>query len=196
MPKVILINEGTNEIGKEIVSQLLKEGNKVISASNNADEVASLHKDLFENYGERRYKITQCDVTNENEVSELLNLVIERYGPVEILVNNLLDSSINIQNILQLVTANTLEVMRQVGSGLIINLLPCSQESQLEDYLNTLAKEAKKLEVNLSNIYCGQFMQDNGNAKGLNIYDVVNIVSFLVSQNQSCEINSMKVNCN
>jgi len=73
--KVIIVTGGSGLIGKPILQQLKNNGAIVINADINAET----------NIEKGDYK---CDITSENAILELVNLVVEKYGRIDGLVNN------------------------------------------------------------------------------------------------------------
>ncbi len=83
--KIALVTGGTSGIGKEIVKELLEQGCTVITCYHNNEEAANNTKiELNSN----NLFITKCDVSNEKDVIEMFNLVKEKYGSIDYLVNN------------------------------------------------------------------------------------------------------------
>lgn len=84
--KVSIVTGAGQGIGKQIAIILAKEGSKVIINDCNVDlaekvakEISSLNLDA--------YPFT-ADVSNQMEVTEMINQVIEKYGVIDILINN------------------------------------------------------------------------------------------------------------
>ena len=72
--KVALITGGTKGIGKGIADNFAKAGAKVI--------VTARHKSPTQHY------FIECDVSNHNDVKEMIDSVIKKYKRIDILVNN------------------------------------------------------------------------------------------------------------
>lgn len=84
--RVALVTGGSHGIGKAVVSRLLKEGARVAFCARNARdlglaaaELSAIGPDLF---------AFPADVTNETEVEKLVAATLERYGRIDVLVNN------------------------------------------------------------------------------------------------------------
>jgi NAD(P)-dependent dehydrogenase (short-subunit alcohol dehydrogenase family) len=73
--KVIIVSGGSGLLGRPIVKHLKDNGAIVINAEINTAT------NLAEGY-------IQCDITSEQSVTTLINLVIEKYGRIDGLVNN------------------------------------------------------------------------------------------------------------
>ena len=83
--KIALVTGGTSGIGKEIVKELLDKGCIVITCYHNNDEVA---KETETEFNSENLFITKCDVSSEDDVINMFNLVKEKYGKLDYLVNN------------------------------------------------------------------------------------------------------------
>lgn len=83
--KIALVTGGTSGIGKEIVKELLEKGCKVITCYHDNEEAANETKEEFNN---EDLLIIKCDVSNEEEVINMFNIVKEKFGSLDYLVNN------------------------------------------------------------------------------------------------------------
>lgn len=83
--KIALVTGGTSGIGKEIVKELLDKECIVITCYHSNEEAANETKKYFNN---DKLEIIKCDVSNEKEVIEMFNLIKEKYGKLDYLVNN------------------------------------------------------------------------------------------------------------
>ena len=87
MEKVAIITGGARGIGKAIVERLARKGIKVIANYNKSENKAiELKKDLEkENV---IIDIFKADVSKKEQCKELVNYTINKYGKVDILINN------------------------------------------------------------------------------------------------------------
>jgi NAD(P)-dependent dehydrogenase (short-subunit alcohol dehydrogenase family) len=83
--KIALVTGGTSGIGKEIVKELLDKGCKVITCYHSNEEALEETKKEMNN---ENLLIVKCDVSNEDDVINMFNIVKERYGKLDYLVNN------------------------------------------------------------------------------------------------------------
>lgn len=79
MEKIVLITGGTSGLGYATVKKL--ENCKIILTYNNnalkAESMKSENIDVF-----------KCDMTSENDIKKLYNYVVDKYGYIDVLVNN------------------------------------------------------------------------------------------------------------
>lgn len=83
--KIALVTGGTSGIGKEIVKELLDKGFNVITCYHSNEESAVKTKEEFNT---DKLLIIKCDVSKENEVINMFDIVKEKYGHIDYLVNN------------------------------------------------------------------------------------------------------------
>lgn len=83
--KVVLVTGGTRGIGRAIAAQLLDAGAKVIICGRSQDKVDAVTGELA-----RRGAIAgiEADVSKAEDVSKLFRFVDERFGGLDVLVNN------------------------------------------------------------------------------------------------------------
>lgn len=84
--KVALITGGNTGIGKAIVEAYLKEGALVAVAGRSAKDSDRIKK-LIERLGKDLFYI-QADVSKESDVKNLITKVVEKFGRIDIAVNN------------------------------------------------------------------------------------------------------------
>lgn len=84
---VLLVTGSSSGIGKEIVLRYAKEGYDVIINYNNNKEEAMKVLDEVKKYNVKAIVI-KCDVSNEDEVKNMLEVIKKEYGKVDVLVNN------------------------------------------------------------------------------------------------------------
>ena len=87
MNKVIIVTGGSRGIGASIVRLLAKDDNKVILNYNKSEEEA---KKLQQELEEQNFKleIFKADVSKREDVKKLVEYTIEKYGKIDILINN------------------------------------------------------------------------------------------------------------
>ena len=126
--KVVLVTGASKGIGRAIAIKFAKEGYNVV-INYNTDEVgASKTLEEVKKYSDG---ITiKCDVSNETEVTEMINKVISTYGNIDVLVNNAgiaIDSAFDdkkiedFKRILDVNLIGTFIVSRAVGNIMMKN---------------------------------------------------------------------------
>ena len=85
--KVAIITGGSRGIGKEVAKELAESGITVIANYNKSEEEA---KKLQQELEEKNFKleIFKADVSKREDVKKLVEYTIEKYGKIDILINN------------------------------------------------------------------------------------------------------------
>ena len=83
MEKVILITGASRGIGRNMAIELAKEGNIVIANYNNSEKQAISLKNENKNID-----IYKADVSKTEEVKNMFKFIIEKYGKIDVLINN------------------------------------------------------------------------------------------------------------
>lgn len=84
--KVVLITGATSGIGEATAKLFAEYGAFVVLVGRNKDKGEKIETEIKQKNQEAFF--IQCDVSNENEVKEMVVLVIEKYGKIDILFNN------------------------------------------------------------------------------------------------------------
>lgn len=84
--RLVLITGSTSGIGKAITLQLAKEGAKMIIADRNEADLNKTKEECLK-YTSFCETIT-FDLSNPNEVSQAASTILEKYGPIYLLINN------------------------------------------------------------------------------------------------------------
>ena len=87
MQKVAIVTGGSRGIGRAIVETLARKGINVIANYNQSEEKA---KQLQENLEKENIHIDiiKADVSKREEVKNLVDMVIKKYGKIDVLINN------------------------------------------------------------------------------------------------------------
>lgn len=80
---VILVTGASRGIGREISKSLAEKGNKVIANYNKSEEHAKSLQEENENID-----IFKADVSKRNEVKNMVEYAINKYGKIDVLINN------------------------------------------------------------------------------------------------------------
>lgn len=134
--KVVLVTGSSRSLGKQIAMDFLKQGAYVIFNYCNSDG-STLKEELEKNYKDK-YLLIKCDISNEEEVENMINQIINKFSKIDILVNNagicndtLFDEKkkedfirtleVNVVGT-YLVTKHVGKIMKENKSGKIINI--------------------------------------------------------------------------
>ena len=85
MNKIILITGASRGIGRGIAEELAKNNENIIIANFNKSEKEAI--ELKEKIGEN-IEIYKADVTKKEEVDDMINSIINKYGKIDVLINN------------------------------------------------------------------------------------------------------------
>ena len=85
--KIILVTGASRGIGREIAYELAKEGNIVIANYNKSKDMAESLKKIAKNEA-LNIDIYKADVSNREEVKEMINYILNKYKRIDVLVNN------------------------------------------------------------------------------------------------------------
>lgn len=86
--KVVIITGGSSGIGLELVKLFLAEGANVAWCGRNREKLQSTFDALSKEYDANQMFIHQCDVLEQEQVKNYVALVLEKFGAIDMLVNN------------------------------------------------------------------------------------------------------------
>jgi citronellol/citronellal dehydrogenase len=91
--KTVLITGGTRGIGKAIGLRLAKEGANIVIAAKSIEENAKLGGTIFTAAAEMeaaggKALAVQCDIRFEDQVKNVIDKTVEKFGGIDILINN------------------------------------------------------------------------------------------------------------
>jgi NAD(P)-dependent dehydrogenase (short-subunit alcohol dehydrogenase family) len=89
--KVAIITGGSSGIGKGCAEKFVKAGANVIICCNDQDEgagVADVLRDAAKHQGRGDAQFIYCDVTRTEEIRNLIESTVSRYGQIDCLINN------------------------------------------------------------------------------------------------------------
>ena len=140
--KVAIVTGASSDIGKSIVKRFVEEGAKVILVARNLEGLEKARKEVG---NEDVTASVSCDLTDESQVLQAVNQIMDSYGKIDILVNNA--GAINdpvhfhemqnsqIKNLIDVnlfgvfhMTKAVLAKMSEVKSGAIVNIGSISAE--------------------------------------------------------------------
>ena len=83
--KCALVTGSAKGIGKELIKELSKDYNVVIVYNKSKKEAYELY-DSIKNISDSL--VIKCDITKEDEIKNMVNKVIDKYGKLDLLINN------------------------------------------------------------------------------------------------------------
>ena len=201
--KVILVTGGSRGIGANIVQELAKQGHIVIMNYNKSEEQANKIKNDLEKNG-IQIEIFKADISKRTEVKKIINFIVEKYGHIDVVINNAGISQIKLfteitdedwNNMLQTnltsafyVTQESVTNMIKQKNGCIINIssiwgmvgASCEvhysvAKAGLDGMTKALAKELGPSNIRVNSIAPGIINTDMN--KELSIQDLENITS-------------------
>jgi len=130
--KIIIVTGASQGIGLSTAEYLTGQGAKVVLAARSEDKLIELSKKLPDSLP------IKIDMTNPDDIKKLINETLEKYGRIDILINNAgqgfytsvenidIDSfkkvmDLNLYSVVLAMQA-VIPVMRQQGGGIIINV--------------------------------------------------------------------------
>ena len=140
--KVAIVTGASSDIGKGIAKRFAAEGAKVILIARNLEQLEATRKEIG---NEESTVSISCDLTDESQVLQTVNQIMDTYGKIDILINNagaindpihfheMQDSEIkklidvNLFGVFHMTKA-VLSKMSDVKSGVIVNIGSISSE--------------------------------------------------------------------
>jgi len=83
--KVSIVTGASSDIGKEIAKRFVEEGSKVILIARDLEKLEKARKEIG---NEEQTASMSCDLTDESQVFQTINQILDTYGKIDILVNN------------------------------------------------------------------------------------------------------------
>lgn len=87
MSKTAIVTGGSRGIGASIVNNLVKKGYNVVLNYNKSEEIAKKMKEEFTSNG-YSVEIFKADVSKREEATKLVKFTLEKFGKIDILINN------------------------------------------------------------------------------------------------------------
>lgn len=122
MMKTAIVTGGSRGIGAAIVKMLAKEGYNVIINYNRSEEIAKRMKEEFTSKG---YSVEtfKADVSKREEVKKLVEFTIQKFGKIDVLINN---AGIAQEKLFTQITDNDWNTMIQTNLN---SVFYCTQEA-------------------------------------------------------------------
>ncbi|MCL6219922.1 SDR family oxidoreductase [Zunongwangia pacifica] len=84
--KVVVVTGASSGIGKSIAIQLALKGAKVVLAARCEKKLISIKQQILKENGEAAYVVT--DVTKKQDLMELVDIAVQKYGQLDVMINN------------------------------------------------------------------------------------------------------------
>lgn len=182
--KVWLITGSSTGFGRSLAEAVLEHGDRVVATARKPEQL----NDLVEQYPETA-KAFRLDVTNPQNISEVVDFALKTFGQIDVLINNagygtmgaieeVSDEAIqrqfdtNVFGALKMMRA-VLPAMRKQRSGHILNLssvggfvsfgstgIYCATKFALEALSEALSKEVESLGIKVTIVEPGAFRTD------------------------------------
>lgn len=121
MNKVVLVTGGAQGIGKAIVLELAKNHYDVVINYLTSNKAAALLEEEIKKNYDVRVMTVQADVSKEEEVDAMISLIEEKWGGVDILINN---AAVDLSNLFYLKTADEFRKTLDVN---VVGAFNCSK---------------------------------------------------------------------
>ena len=135
--KVILVTGASRGIGKAIAEVLSKECYQVIANYNKSEEEAKILASENENI-----EIYKADVSKREDVANMVEYIINKYGKIDVLINN---AGISQEKMIQDITDEDFQNVIQINLYSVF----CT----IQEVLKYMLKEKKGNIINISSIY-------------------------------------------
>lgn len=87
MRKVVLVTGSSSGIGREIAKSLSEDYEVIIHYNSNKESALKLQKELEEK-NKRPFLTVKCDLSNEEDIDNMLSIIYQNYEKIDILINN------------------------------------------------------------------------------------------------------------
>jgi NADP-dependent 3-hydroxy acid dehydrogenase YdfG len=157
--RVWFITGSSAGLGRALTEAVLARGERAVVTARTPERV----RDLIERYPAQAL-VLELDVTRQNQVSRAVSEAIDRFGRIDVLVNNagqLFDS--NVFGLVD-VTRAVLPAMQRASSGHIVNVLSGVRSRRaVEGFSAALAEELAPLGIEVITIEPGSANGDQPN---------------------------------
>ncbi|MCB0752920.1 MAG: SDR family NAD(P)-dependent oxidoreductase, partial [Ignavibacteriae bacterium] len=85
--KTVLITAASTGIGRATAELFLEEGANVTICSSNINKLEKTSKEIFDKHGKEIFFV-KCDINRLEEIENTVKIVEEKFGSIDILVNN------------------------------------------------------------------------------------------------------------
>ena len=141
MSKTVIVTGGTRGIGAAIVKLLAENNYNVVINYNKSDELAEKAKEEYTSKG-YNVEIFKADVSKRQEIKDLVKFTVEKFGTIDVLVNN---AGIDNEKLFQDITD---EDWNNVINTNLYSVFCTSQEA-----VPIMVNKKEGLIINISSIY-------------------------------------------
>ncbi|TWT24744.1 SDR family oxidoreductase [Planomicrobium sp. CPCC 101110] len=86
--KIVVVMASSKGLGKAAAMEFAKEGAAVIISSRSQEALEQAQKEIQERTGNSNVHMRVCDMSKERDITSLFQFVIQKFGRVDVLVNN------------------------------------------------------------------------------------------------------------
>ncbi|HZM24351.1 MAG TPA: SDR family NAD(P)-dependent oxidoreductase, partial [Anaerolineales bacterium] len=195
--KIVIVTGASSGIGEATAREFAKEGAKVVLAARRVDRLEALAKEIAPMGTGSEALVVQADLSKLEDIQSLVTKTLEKYGRIDVLVNNAgfgrldwlenLDPvkdiqsqfDVNVMGVIQ-TTRQALPVMIKQRSGHVINM--CSMaglvatptytiyaacKHAVHGFSEALRREVKPWGIDVSMIYPGGVTTEFGSHAGI-----------------------------
>ena len=88
MNKVVLVTGSSRGIGKATITEFAKKGYDVVINYKNSEKEATELKEQLQNDYNIKAITVRADISNENDVKNMVDIILKEFGKIDVLVNN------------------------------------------------------------------------------------------------------------
>ncbi|GAA0485252.1 SDR family oxidoreductase [Salinibacillus aidingensis] len=86
--KTVIVTAASKGLGKATAKQFAEEGANVVISSRSKEALQKTAAEIIEDTGNKNVMDQVCDITNPEDIKNLVNYTTETYGTVDVLINN------------------------------------------------------------------------------------------------------------
>ncbi len=145
--KTILVTGSSKGLGKSIIEYFASKGYNTIINYKTSKEKAYELKEYIENTYKVKAYVYKCDVSNEEDVYNMISDIKKNIGNIDVVINN---AGICKDNVLENKTSK--EFMEVIENNLLSVFLVCK-------YVHLILKEGSIVNIASNNIYNGSYIE-------------------------------------
>lgn len=190
--KVVLVTGAAKGLGRGLIEEFAKNGANVIICYNKSEtESKILQKYIIEKYGVKAISI-KCDVTSEESIKNMIDIAVDKFNKIDILVNN---AAYAMDNYIDEKTKE--EFMKVLETNLVGPFLVCKNAYKYMNdgiIVNISSKDAVSTYNEISMDYCASKAGLNSLTKTLSLaLKNIKVISVMPSWIDTESIREMNV---